>query len=64
MKNEDIKFLGIQDLYKELINIKKEYNEIKSKVSLGISDNSFKLRIIRRIIARIHTELTCRKNKV
>lgn len=61
MKQADIKNLSIEDLKTQLADAKATYNKIKMAHKISPIENPIQVRDLRRIIARLNTELTAKQ---
>lgn len=60
MKQSEIKQLSIADLQEKLSETKKSYSDLKMAHTISPLDNPIQLRVARRTVARVATELTNR----
>jgi large subunit ribosomal protein L29 len=60
MKQSEIKQLSIADLQEKLSETKKSYTDLKMAHAISPLDNPIQLRVARRTVARVATELTNR----
>ena len=60
MKQSEIKQLSIADLQEKLSETKKSYSDLKMAHAISPLDNPIQLRVARRTVARVATELTNR----
>ena len=60
MKKEDIKELTTEELQARLTEEKSLYAKMKINHAISSIENPMKIRVVRRGIAQIHTELTKR----
>ena len=63
MKKEDIKELTTDELRLRLAEEKTQYSKLTMNHSISPIENPLKIRVARRGIAMIHTELTRRMNE-
>ncbi len=61
MKQAEIKELSVEELQQKLIEIKKEYADLKVAHAVTPLENPMQIRKIRRTVARLATELTKRE---
>lgn len=61
MKQSEIKNLSVADLQERLSVTKKSFNELKMAHALSPIENPLQIRSVRRLVARIATELTKRE---
>jgi large subunit ribosomal protein L29 len=61
MKQADIKNLSIEDLKTQLTEAKASYNKLKMAHKISPVENPIQVRDLRRVIARLHTELTAKQ---
>ncbi len=60
MKQSEIKQLSIAELQEKLSETKKSYTDLKLAHAISPLDNPIQLRVARRTVARVATELTNR----
>ncbi|WP_178984428.1 50S ribosomal protein L29 [Winogradskyella helgolandensis] len=60
MKQSEIKQLSIAELQEKLSESKKSYSDLKMAHTISPLDNPIQLRVARRAVARVATELTKR----
>ncbi|EPR73051.1 MULTISPECIES: 50S ribosomal protein L29 [Winogradskyella] len=60
MKQSEIKQLSIAELQEKLSESKKSYTDLKMAHTISPLDNPIQLRVARRTVARVATELTNR----
>jgi large subunit ribosomal protein L29 len=61
MKQSEIKQLSIAELQEKLSETKKSYTDLKMAHAISPLDNPIQLRVARRTVARVATELTNRE---
>ncbi len=61
MKQSEIKQLSIAELQEKLSETKKSYTDLKMAHTISPLDNPIQLRVARRTVARVATELTNRE---
>ncbi len=61
MKQSEIKDLSTADLQDKLVELRKSYAELQMAHAIQPLDNPLQLRLSRRTIARVSTELTKRE---
>jgi len=61
MKQSEIKQLSIAELQEKLSESKKSYTDLKMAHTVSPLDNPIQLRVARRTVARVATELTNRE---
>ncbi|MBC3847639.1 50S ribosomal protein L29 [Winogradskyella echinorum] len=61
MKQSEIKQLSTAELQEKLSETKKSYTDLKMAHAISPLDNPIQLRIARRTVARVATELTNRE---
>ena len=61
MKQSEIKQLSIAELQQKLSETKKSYTDLKMAHTISPLDNPIQLRVARRTVARVATELTNRE---
>ncbi|MEQ3661322.1 MAG: 50S ribosomal protein L29 [Flavobacterium sp.] len=61
MKQSEIKDLSAVELQEKLSQLKKTYADLKAAHTISPIENPLQIRIIRRAVARIATELTKRE---
>ncbi len=61
MKKEEIKELSTKDLQDRLVEMEKDYRQLKINHSISPIDNPSKITLDRRMIARVKTELRMRE---
>ncbi len=61
MKKEEIKELSTKDLSDRLVEMEKDYRQLKINHSISPIDNPAKITYDRRMIARVKTELRLRE---
>ena len=64
MKAKEIRDLATAELNTELQSLKKELFNLRLQARTGQLENTSRIKIVKRIIARILTELNARANKV
>ena len=62
MKQSEIKQLSIAELQEKLSESKKSYTDLKMAHTISPLENPIQLRNVRRVVARIATELTNRQD--
>ena len=63
MKQKEVIELSVDELNEKLNTFKKELADMKMSHSVSPIENPLQIRNIRRVIARIYTELTRRKQE-
>ena len=63
MKQKEVIELSVDELNEKLNTFKKELAEMKMSHAVSPIENPLQIRNIRRVIARIYTELTRRKQE-
>jgi large subunit ribosomal protein L29 len=58
MAEKDIKTLGVEDLNKELLDLRREQFNLRMQRGTGQLSNPARFKVVRRQIARIKTRLT------
>ncbi len=58
MAEKDIKTLGIEDLNKELLDLRREQFNLRMQRGTGQLSNPARFKVVRRQIARIKTRMT------
>jgi len=61
MKQSEIKELSVAELQEKLVELKKNYSDLKVAHAISPLDNPIQLRSVRRTVARVATELTKRE---
>jgi len=61
MKQSEIKQLSIAELQEKLSETKKSYTDLKMAHTISPLENPIQLRVARRTVARVATELTKRE---
>ncbi|GAB1307604.1 50S ribosomal protein L29 [Urechidicola sp. KH5] len=61
MKQSEIKELSTEDLQEQLVQLKKNYTDLKMAHAITPLEQPLQLRALRRTVARIATELTNRE---
>ena len=61
MKQSEIKELSIEDLQEKLVQLKKNYTDLKMAHAISPLETPMQLRGLRRTVARLATELTNRE---
>jgi large subunit ribosomal protein L29 len=61
MKNADIKNLSAGDLQNKLAEVKAQYSKTKLAHRISPVENPIQIRDLRRMIARLETELTAKQ---
>jgi large subunit ribosomal protein L29 len=61
MKNSDIRDLSVADLNEKLASLRKEFSELKISHTVSALENPMQIRVLRKTIARIATELSNRE---
>ena len=61
MKQSEVKKLSIAELQEKLGETKKSYSDLKMAHAISPLENPIQLRAVRRVVARIATELTNRE---
>ena len=61
MKQAEIKELSVEELQQKLVEVKKEYSDLKIAHSVTPLENPMQIRQTRRTVARLATELTKRE---
>lgn len=61
MKQKEIKDLSVAELQEKLSQTKKTYSDLKMAHSISPIENPLQIRIVRRTVARLATELTKRE---
>lgn len=61
MKQSEVKELSVAELQEELVRSKTSYTELKMAHAITPLENPIQLRVMRKSIARIATELTKRE---
>jgi large subunit ribosomal protein L29 len=61
MKQSEIKQLSIAELQEKLSETKKSYTDLKMAHAISPLENPIQLRVARRTVARVATELTKRE---
>lgn len=62
MKQQEVIKLSNDELKEQLVENKKKYNELKMAHAVSPLENPIQIKVIRKSIARIMTELTKRDN--
>lgn len=62
MKKSEIKALSIEQLEERIVESQDRYRRLKFAHSITPSDNPMELRNLRRLVAKLKTELTAKKN--
>jgi len=60
MKQSEIKELSVDDLQEKFKDLKKSYSDLKMSHAISPLENPIQLRVLRRTVARIATEITKR----
>ncbi|MCF6212717.1 MAG: 50S ribosomal protein L29 [Flavobacteriaceae bacterium] len=60
MKQSEIKELSVEELQEKFKDLKKSYGDLKMTHAVSPLENPIQLRMLRRTVARIATELTKR----
>ncbi|NQW36101.1 MAG: 50S ribosomal protein L29 [Flavobacteriales bacterium] len=60
MKQSEIKELSVEELQEKFKDLKKSYGDLKMNHSVSPLENPIQLRMLRKTVARIATELTKR----
>jgi len=63
MKNSEIRDLSVEDLKEKLEILRKQYTDLKITHTVSPLENPLELKMIRKTVARIATELTSRESK-
>ena len=63
MKNSEIKALTVEELTEKIGTETEAYNKLKFAQAISPLENPMKIRDSRRLIARLHTELSNKKNQ-
>ncbi|MBR4675420.1 MAG: 50S ribosomal protein L29 [Victivallales bacterium] len=63
MKPSEIRELNDEELSRVLEESRREIFNLRRQIQLGQSDNSARIRLLRKDIARIETEKTARANR-
>ena len=63
MKPSEIRELNDEELSKVLEESRREIFNLRRQIQIGQSDNSARIRLLRKDIARIETEKTARANR-
>ncbi len=61
MKQSEIKELSVEDLQEKLVQLKKNYTDLKMAHAISPLETPMQLRSLRRTVARLATELTNRE---
>ncbi|MFT4683716.1 MAG: large subunit ribosomal protein L29 [Flavobacteriales bacterium] len=61
MKQSEIKELSIEDLQEKLVQLKKNYTDLKMAHAISPLETPMQLKALRRTVARLATELTNRE---
>ena len=61
MKQSEIKNLSAAELQEQLSQLKRTYTDLKNAHAISPIQNPLQLRTLRRLVARLHTELTKRE---
>ncbi len=61
MKQSEIKELSIEDLQEQLVQLKKNYTDLKMAHAITPLETPMQLKALRRTVARLATELTNRE---
>ena len=61
MKQSEIKNLSVAELQERLVATKKKYNDLKMAHSLSPIENPLQIRSVRKVVARLATEITNRE---
>jgi large subunit ribosomal protein L29 len=64
MKKSEIKSLTVEQLQEKIADTQGQYRRVKFAHSITPSDNPLELRNLRRLVAKLNTELTAKKNAV
>lgn len=60
MKSSDIKSLSLADLKEKLASLQREYAELKITHTVSALENPMQIKVLRKTIARVATELSTR----
>ena len=63
MKQSEIKELSVADIKEKFGALQKNYNDLKMAHAITPLENPMQLRILRRTVAKLATELTKRDNQ-
>jgi len=63
MKNSEIKALTLEELEGKLLNERENYSKLKFAHAITPIENPMRIKVSRRLIARLHTELSNKKNQ-
>jgi len=61
MKQKEIKDLSVAELQEKLTQTKKTYNDLQMAHAISPIENPMQIRMVRRTVARLATELTKRE---
>ena len=61
MKQSEIKELSIEDLQEKLVQLKKNYTDLKMAHAISPLETPMQLKSLRKTVARLATELTNRE---
>ncbi|OIQ37346.1 MAG: 50S ribosomal protein L29 [Bacteroidetes bacterium MedPE-SWsnd-G1] len=61
MKQSEIKELSVEDLQEKLVQLKKNYTDLKMAHAITPLETPMQLRALRKTVARVATELTNRE---
>ena len=61
MKQAEIKELSVEEIQQKIAELKKEYADLKMAHSVTPLENPMQIRLTRRTVARLATELTKRE---
>ncbi len=61
MKNSDIRDFSTEDLQDKLVELKKQYTDLTITHTVSPLENPIQIRVLRKTVARIATELTNRE---
>lgn len=61
MKNSDIRDFSTEDLQDKLVELKKQYTELTVTHTVSPLENPIQIKVLRKTVARIATELTNRE---
>lgn len=63
MKNSEIRALTLEELQNKIVVEKENYNKLKFAHAVTPIENPMKIRESRRLVARLQTELSNKKNQ-
>ncbi len=63
MKNSEIRALSLEDLQNKIVAEKENYGKLKFAHAVTPIENPMKIRESRRLVARLQTELSNKKNQ-